>query len=290
MKKHGLFMLAILLVFVATSLAMPVMAEKLIQGARDKVLTQEAADAVRGELIGRNTPGAPKPDREPENAEAALDELIRRKAAMSPESGGALDDAASRDELLKEKLAKARPSHTVSDQAMAAFVSAGKAAFENAFGETIPADYKSIKTDAYEVEGDVRFYLSLMPENWEESTDTLTRQEKRPYYEISFGGVDPQTGAGDVIGLQRFWLGWEDQPIVEANYTGEQLQAMEEAARGFAEKQGFTAGELVSTDKVAGSYDPGCVMVFALPDGQTVSVTVSEAGAVSGYSMVEGKG
>ncbi len=209
---------------------------------------------------------------------------------MSPEPDGALDDAAARDDLNEAK-ATMPPSHPVSDQAMAVFQRAAREAYRKVFGEAIPDGYIAVEADAYEEEGDVRFVLSLMPEGWEESTDTLTRQEKRPYYVISFGGVDPQTGAGDVIGLQRFWLGWEDQqPVVEASYTSEQLKAMEEAARSFAGEHGFTPGELLATDRVAGSFDPGCVMVFALPDGQTVSVTVSEAGAVSGYSLIESKG
>jgi Flp pilus assembly protein CpaB len=93
-----------------------------------------------------------------------------------------------------------------------------------------------------------------------------------------------------VIGLQRFWLGWENQPVEETNYTTEQMQAMEAAARGFAEKHGFKTGELVSTNRVTGSFDTGCEMTFSLPDGRTVSVIVSVEGAVSGYSLVQGKG
>lgn len=245
MKKQGWFVLAILAVFAVACLSMPVMAEKMIQDAQDKVVTQQdAAAAERAEWIKKSD----------------------------------------------EAKAPAPVGHPVSDEAMAALESAGRAAFEKVFGVTIPEDYKAVKADAYEEEGDVRFYLSLMPSDWEESTDTLKRQEKQPYYVIGFGGVDAQTGAGNVIGLQRFWLGWENEPIVEANYTNEQLQAMEDAARSFAQKHGFKVGKLGSTNKVTGSFDTGCEMTFALPDGRTVSVIISVEGEVSGYSLVESKG
>jgi hypothetical protein len=65
---------------------------------------------------------------------------------------------------------------------------------------------------------------------------------------------------------------------------------MEESARRFAGDHGFEAGDRLSVDKVSGSYDPGCVMEFALTDGKTLSVTVAENGSVSGYSLVPGKG
>lgn len=180
--------------------------------------------------------------------------------------------------------------YPLSERALEELEVKARGEYERVFGEKIPSGHAALDTLAYEDEGDMRCSLSLMPANWEESTGTLNQGTDECYYSFTFGGVDVDTGAATLLGMQRFRLTFDKNEAVDVQYTTGQIEAMEEAARVFAEEQGMNPGKLIATDKVSGSFMPGCVLVFDLGNEKTVSVTVSAEGEVSGYSLVLAKG
>lgn len=181
--------------------------------------------------------------------------------------------------------------YELSDEARAVLEAQGRAAFRDAFGIEIPEDYQALDRKAYEYGGDIGYTLSLMPEDWESIVDPLPSPSAQSCYTVQFGGVNVGTGEAAIIGIQRSVLGYFDvDTFEEAEYTNEQIEAWEGVAREFAAGLGMETQELIGTDKVAASYPPGCLLTFSRGNDKTLSVTVSEDGEVSGYSLQRGQG
>lgn len=257
-RKQGIFVLVIAALMVISSLSIPALAERMITAAEDKVQVEPA----------QTQPG---------------------DYALADEARAALEQRRTTVEQQGEVAEFA--SYTLGGEAMATLEQRGRQAFKDVLGIEIPEDYRPLDARAYDDDEDgIGYILSLMPNEWEASVDALAVPMEQPYYTAQFGDVNIETGEARLLGIQRFILGWDKTDTLEVEYSEGQIKGMEDEARAFATELGMDVQALIGTDKVLGGYPAGCVLTFSMAEGKTLSVTVSEQGEISGYSLVPGKG